>query len=666
MSTTGLPTEIFENISASLSQKDLIQCSWVNRAWNAAFSRVIFRTVTIRTRKELRQFFRQLHKWQETSQLGGAIRELSIDYRIDAVSPSSTIDRRKIGLSSEEFNQLPTLCPALEKLDFQPRMWNHIGFSGNMKQWRNMKQVPAFNNMNAFGSCTSAFGRSLTHLTLQGDIVEKIQKRSAWRTVLLELPFLAHLDLNAITHIFMTERFDLNFKEIHQSCKLLKSLHLENISLGNAPPAFSTQQHTLQKLVLKRAKVRDPQWLRYIAVTFPRLEVLDMEIRWDLNPHHISDGQQQEFHEAYNAIGHCHQLRALYLRQINESLFPDTFFDLMRNQLTDLYIMFIHNYISPSQSRSQTVLQKLLPAMRADATSLGFKNWYRMMNVDEILTPLKRTCENLTTFELEGQSSSVLLPEQNIVLSTIFKELPHLKSLTLRYFDLREHESSGTYPLVSFTLSNCTFMARLFKALAADCPDLKNIALADCTFVNEDSPTEMIISMPQHNLETFTAANIHAVTIAGTYRVLLSTAFFGLERTAYREKTIRRKQKRQHRRKYVPPEWKHSFVRWYHLYETVGGADERLRRLRPDEVESLTTYQRDPIEFPDDSSLDEHGFGFQDDGFEDTERLTYNLMEDWRDDVQYGYLFLQCRSIRKVLFGISGKLEFSDCYVDGY
>ncbi|KAI9255741.1 hypothetical protein BDA99DRAFT_562250 [Phascolomyces articulosus] len=557
MSQYDTPNEIYGKISVYLTKADLIQASLVSKAWHAAYVRTIFRSIVINTRSQVRRFFEQLKQSQECgNSFGNAIRQLTIDDRIEIIKGNVVVDRRKTGLSSDEFIKLQMFCPHLEKLDFLSRVWDHVSIRYTI----------------------------LTYLTLEGEIVEKIeQQHTMWQTIFSKLPLLRYLDIRGsmLASLSFTRPTELNLQKIHRHCPRLKSLH----------PQHQSWYY--------------PGWIRYIATTFSRLQILDMECLWDADLFRLND--PTSFHDAYNSIGkNCHQLHSLYLRQVDE----------------------------------------------------------------HIITPLKQACPQLTALELDGQSSSALIPEQSFDLHLILEEFPNLLTLTLRHADLRghgtDHSSDVRYPLVNFSLFNSMFSDSLFTAMSTECPALKNVSLTDCSIVNGYKLTEMCIDLDDHDLDTFNAVGIHSVLVGafGGYQPILDTAIFGLRCRPYNNKKADRVAKWQEEHEVFDYDTildiEHG-ARFYHMCEING---DRLRRMESHEATAAVRYiapsDAQRLELYDDPEFtDDYGFFEEDDNnVDDNERLTYNLPKDWQLDLRSGFLLLSCRSVRKVLFGFSGKLEF--------
>ncbi|KAL0096656.1 hypothetical protein J3Q64DRAFT_1708772 [Phycomyces blakesleeanus] len=560
-----------------------------------------------------------------------------------------------VGISRDDFELLPKLCPFLEVLVFPPSVWQHLRCSKVLTRWKYLHTLPVLSREKLANYCLEIFGDQLREITFDGQLVEELHQRDGFVPMFSQVHWLTSLTISGKPR-FNSYQNKLCFdpkaiSAIHESCPFLQSLSLSWQTLAIGP---SSQPHTLvgiqpapkmQRLKLQHVQLDDPHWIHLFVHKYPNLASLDFyNVNWTENTHILSAKRHIAYQEAYIAIAHnLKKLRVLKLNKLEQHLWPNLlFFDAIESagtMLNTIEILPQHNYISPTIT-SPAAFQEMVQALTVDARSVSFKMGVDDMYPSDMLVVLEAHCPYITELDLSG-SGVLELDLHTISLESILDRFLNLQSLRLQNFDVEAQNKRGlpvdTHCLKTFHLAKVWLTNdHVFCYLSVRCPQLSDMSLDDCTWRTNKPSMNIKIDMPYHTFRKFGVRSMHiAHHIEGIWTRLEDGTIFSVTEVKRNRQILGRKGPRAGQNGWYRID--SGMTRWYHLYQFKDGL--RLRRLELRDIEMVKDYR---MKLSDFEKMFEHDSM--------PSRTCYNPIEFWEDDIPCGYFTFRCHSIDMFIY----------------
>jgi hypothetical protein len=654
-----LPIEIIEQIVYFLpNNTDIIQCLLTCKAWHAILYRILVRSVTIKHRRQLKQFLQLVSsKHEDDAQentIGRHVRELHL--------------KNRVGLTKEHFKLLGQYCPYIEVFKF--RDWRHYKLSA-FQPFKRLKQIPKIYDRFKGQAALFESRMTLTHLELGMRICRDLVVQG-WLLPFLSLGSnLTHLRLdgyfNPTTRMGHLEFNFFHWDALHHLCKHLTHIQMHSVILTatvadvkNMEAAINANtvdpMPRMKSLDLKSLSIENPIWLPYLAKKYPNLHTL--VIRFDMcafihyqEPYQVLE--PEECCTAFLAMADyvSPHLRTLTLQSLYASHFPGkAFFDNLTSKdikLDSLQVNFETNRRS-LVGLSMPVLKSMLVGQTNTLKKLDIDLWVgAQAYFRDFLQPIA-ACSRLVDLHL-CNDDLVQFHFSPIPLDVLLDECAHLQKLSLGRIALvieDKHTTNQYHPLKHFAISVARIDEALFRYLSARCPDIDHLDVDTCFWMPRE--LEMKIHMPHNRFEYVHIGDfnkIHTPRMEGDLGNGMPVNIFGVAQLDKVQKQRARYQHSKHTLKDVDEE---DITSWYHLYEIDDGRvrypPSALRKLRPEEVISLKGLI---IHYQANYHL------------EPTMALDMNMIErfvpkkDWRDDVHYGYVALTCKSVRTLKYNFN-------------
>ncbi|KAI9024471.1 hypothetical protein CLU79DRAFT_747330 [Phycomyces nitens] len=628
-------------IAANLSNNDRIQCLMVNRAWNASFLPILYHDIFITSRKQRRLLFKRLGDSEKKDSVGLLIRHLRF------------IDN--VGLSRDEFELLPKLCPLLEIIVFTPSVWQHLRCAKILTRWKNVHTLPTLSRKKLASYCLGVLGDQLRDLSFDGQLVEKLHQRDEFVPMLSKVHWLTSLNFGgnpSLNSYLNTLCFDLKaINAIHKHCPFLQNMTLSWLVLSTGT---SSQPNTLvgirpapkmRMLKLQHIQLNDPHWLHIIAHKYPNLVSLELHnVNWTENVHELTAKRIKDYHNAYLAIArNLKQLKVLKLTRLEPRLWPSQLFlQAIRESGTMLHTIEIlprHNYTTTTLA-SPDAFQEMINTFPPNARSISFKTCVYDVFPSDMIKQLETQCAFITELNLSGSEvSEIHLPV--ISLEQLLDGFPKLQSLRLEHYDLEAQNKRGllvdkhrlkTFHLAKVWLTN----DHVFSYLSVRCPQLSDMSLDDCTWRTNKPSMDIKVDMPYHTFHKFGVRSMHiAHHIEGIWARLEEGAIFSITEVKRNKRILERKGPKAGKNGWY--RIGSGMIRWYHLYQFEDGL--RLRRLGLGEIDMVKDYRMNVADF---EKMFEHDSM--------PSRDCYNPVDFWQDDIPCGYFTFRCHSIDMFIY----------------
>ncbi|KAK4521128.1 uncharacterized protein ATC70_013072 [Mucor velutinosus] len=507
-----LPAEIIELIAGHLPNDDQYKCLTLSKPWFESVHRAMYKVIHIKNRHQFRRFF------QIIQAKGHLVRQLHL-------SNSKSANKKIVGITSLELDQLATYCPYMEILEFDQKVWKYSRMPSTAR-WHDMRQLPAL-NINTVLSLPHINYSKLTQLSLQGELVSTLfdQQQSALIRLLTNIPHLQHLYLNSKqnkSHVIHVSLQDM--ESIHRATPHLTDLELNgsfNLTMDYTSPSdtLDSTQHLTQTRIrhLKLKATIPPQWIYYMARKYPHLHELDLEVldstmtafhtttykknassQHQLQPH-LAIPSAKEVQFLFSMLLQCcPQLRKMQIDSVTGKMYmTEAFFDTLATHKHLKEIKMKHstyNLVSRDQffnllaARGQHVI-----------TGLGTEVIGTDTHIANIVDPLSHFTKLTELVLCCGH------PYFDCDIRAVLSGCQQLLNLTIRSAHLmlpkqQEHHSEQQHPLTSLHLSTVSFSTHVFSYLSQTCHALKQLSFYECD-QRDDAANQIHIHMPHNDFD---------------------------------------------------------------------------------------------------------------------------------------------------------------------
>ncbi|KAI9354467.1 hypothetical protein BD770DRAFT_445118 [Pilaira anomala] len=637
MSLDSLPNEIFFQISALISWQDQKTCMLICISWHQRFRSIILKNVYLSTRNQFKYFLSRLHNsYTEQDPFGLLIRRLTLGTHV--------------GLTNEEFNQLPTLCPFLEYFDFNPRLWNYFSYTKNLARWRYILRFPSMQRLKLTVPILRDAGNSITQLEMSPIIVDELASTKC--NIISILTYTPNLiSLKLYNGLIASQNMSISeFESIHSLCPRLETLHLKSfdahllssdnylVEIDTLPTATKLKELHLD------ISINSEEFLNYWAHKYSQIETLDIQLRL-LEPEYYHETVQPEnsqMKESFALMATSFTRLQNLTAYFDEKYFPcDVFLRGINSnsiQMKSVSLYFSNfDYHRRSARNFKLLLKNSLHTMK----HVEISNWDRSWDYEQdILVPMGK-CTGLESLSLSPQPGA--LTEFDV--DTILDYCAHLKKLALAYtynlFIINEDKRSP-HPLLELSLRYTMVNNKLFNYLAMRCPNLNKLDILHMT-KPFDNNIQVKIDMPHHSFKYIHIAGLHLglrIQDSG-FQCLRCSVICSLEEI--------QKSKRKSSKKGASKLVKHP-ERWYHLYQPkqknsfdrniisygLENVRPQLQKLRADQVEKI-------------KKLEVNGSLWEQIAFAGP-RINYESKHNWERDIPFGFTSVRCQSVEEFRF----------------
>ncbi|KAI8877734.1 hypothetical protein K501DRAFT_197547 [Backusella circina FSU 941] len=419
-----------------------------------------------------------------------------------------------------------------------------------------------------------------------------------------------------------------HMESIHAALPNLVDLQFINhFNLGLAP--FSRLEYLencdlkphpkLRSLKLEGA-LQCYQWAEYLSLVYPALT--DLQLNLIHSPSAQMNVTMQlcnfKIKEAFTAIAYnCKQLQSLSVHGLSTPIWLTPQFMTLLEQ--NAHTVKIDAQLYGLDSRGTLSTIELLLSMQAKKviklTGLRLPVWKRAdTNWRSIIQPLAFFTD-LVHLDLDMVSMSLdqLSSCDGFELDRLLSHLPGVKSLKLSCSSLAlsptSHDAvTSKHPnLTALTLSKMSFTTQSMEYLSKQCRNLKRLVLYDCQQLPEAATQKENVKI---NLTHLDLDLLVLSRVKRSYNLVKSRAP-GARLLCFNQS------------------------RWYHLCKEMDGDDPVMfvRSMGESEVRRITDY-----DIPLDDCVEWN-----------PNRAQYHSIRDWMDDLVFGYISLECNSVKQIL-----------------
>lgn len=577
MSVLLLPSELLELIGCYISNQQQYKCLLVCKSWYDPFRRSLYKDIYINTRHQFKLLLGELKSQ------GLLVR--SVSFRKS---------KNRVGVTSNELDQLAVVCPYLEVLDFDQAVWKYIHTSCNLDQFTYVHRLPPFTLVKSIPNQIERLDR----LSLHGAIVSDLFQQHNIMTILKNTPRLCYLSLNSQqdkSHAIYISISEMD--AIHDFCPLLQELVLlGSFKLMHAPHITQQIQVPEKSNFMRRFSLNAllaPHWIYYFAYKYPHLQNIDFELMNDTKAIAMPKNKIQKLFSVL--LDSCPQLRKIELDSLSaKTYFTSDFFDtadkhgLKEIKMKDLPYCLV--------SRQDDFFDFVVNRGKKWISGLGTEVIGSDLHITRILQPLAK---------LERLTELVLCcghPYFDCELDLVLDHCPNLIQLTIRsahvtLSDTRQQQQQQ-HGLKSLSFSTVSFSSAVFDYLATRCDSLTTLVCYEC---DQKQGNVIRMHMPQHTFETVIINGIRMGSFDQPNARIMSIT--------QGEKS-----------------------RWYHAYHRNNTCSPKMRRLNHGQTKLAQRYydqQQQPL-----------------------------LSQVWHQDLYLGYISIQCKSIKHWEFICDTTFEF--------
>ncbi|KAI8047623.1 hypothetical protein BDF21DRAFT_405016 [Thamnidium elegans] len=407
--------------------------------------------------------------------------------------------KNRVGVTSNELDQLGLVCPYLEVLDFDQALWNYI-HTCNLDQFTYVHRLPPFTLVNSIPNRLER----LDQLSLHGAIVSDLFQQLNIMTILKNTPLLSYLSLNSQqrkSHAIYISISEMD--SIHNFCPLLKQLillgsfklmHAHNITQQMQVPKKSSfmSRFSLNALLA-------PHWIYYFAYKYPHLQQIDFELMNDTKS--IAIMPKKEIQKLFSVLlDHCPNLCKIELdSQSAKTYMTSDFFDTAdKHGLKEIKMKGLPYCLV---SRQDDFFDLLVNRGRRWISGLGTEVIESDLHIRRILQPLAKI-HMLTELVLCCGH-----PYFDCELDLVLDHCPNLLQLTIRSAHvtlsdsnyLHHHHQQQQHSLRSLSFSTVSFSSAVFDYLAIRCDLLTKLVCYEC---DQKQGNVIRMHMPQNTFET--------------------------------------------------------------------------------------------------------------------------------------------------------------------
>ncbi|CAO3649103.1 unnamed protein product, partial [Mucor hiemalis] len=457
----------------------------------------LYKRIKVHTRYQLRSLFNQLDK------KGSLVREIYLNK-----SKNNTI-----GITRKELDQLAHLCPYLEILDFDQKIWKYIQQdSAKMmtERFQHIKQLPTFTTN------IPTLSQNLTSLNLKGKIVSDLfYNGEIVSQVLNSTPKLKYLKLDSqqdVSHAIHISLSDMEL--IHKTLPHLQELemigsfkfnasHVTQQQIESVPTSLAIRRLSLSKVALAY------QWIYYFAHKYPLLQELDFElVHNDADKKKLTDVKREEIQNLFSILcKSCPRLRKIELDSLSAKIYlTKQFFDDVSGALKEIKLKSLpYNVVTRG---NDGFFDLLIERGCHLITSLATE----VIGSDADITSIMDSLSTLPQLnELELHCGHLYF---NCELDLILKACPKLVKLTIRAANVNLSTSistEATHPLKALYLSDTLISSSVFDYLGKSCHSLDTLGLYEC---EQENKNVLVIKMPRNNFKKVTMNGIRLKTVS--------------------------------------------------------------------------------------------------------------------------------------------------------
>ncbi|KAL0137397.1 hypothetical protein V8B55DRAFT_1527938 [Mucor lusitanicus] len=654
-----LPAEIIELIAGHLPNDEQYKCLTLSKAWFESVHRAMYKVIHIKNRHQFRRFF------QIIPNKGHLVRQLFL-------ANSESANKKVVGITSLELDQLATYCPYMEILEFDQKVWNYTKMpSTAATRWHDMRRLPAW-TMDTMPSLPHMNCAKLTQLSLQGQLVSTLfdqqqqqqQQSFALIRLLSNIPHLQHLCLNSKqnkSHVIRVSLQDM--ESMHTAAPHLTHLELSGsfklaMDYTSSSDVLDCMQHITPATRMRRLKLKatiPPQWIYYMARKYPHLHELDLEVLdATMTAFHHTTTYKKSASSSSSSHSHLLQPTIPSAKEI-QSLFPmllqccprlrkmqidsatgkmymtEAFFDTLA---THTHLKEIKMKHSTYNLVSRDQFFDLLAARgKHVVTGLGTEVMGTDMHIAAIVDPLSRFTQLTELVLCCGH------PYFDCDIRVVLSGCQQLLDLTIRsahlmLSDLNEESQpikQQHHPLASLHLSTVSFSAHVFGYLGQTCRAMKQLSFYECD-QRDDAANQIHIHMPHNDFDLVLMNGIRLDSVPLQCHTWLPNArILAIEETTAKH---------------------NSTKRWYHAYNGSTCYSEttpKIQRLNKRKAAIAEHYYRygwinNQKHLQRAISKSAHTMQQQ----QQSQGYLYSrTSREWEQDLFFGSISIQCKSISK-------------------
>lgn len=617
----NLPQELLGLIAGYIcSKNDLIQCLYVCRNWSLVFEPYLYQNICFKNRRQFRQF------------------KNTITNKPNSLYVKYIRFEDDLGLSRDEFDLLPILLPNVESIYFHPRVWKYQRTSEATSYWNRLTELPPLINIPLTYTLLQLHGHRLERLVLTAGLVNQVHSIDNNLIGLLEstrlLKSLRIIGYNGRETTRRTEFTLTDLFNIHSCLRELEHLDLSDVSLTRIklPEIQKLLVEPMKCLTVKsfylKGSVNDVEWMTFLASAYPNVSTLILNAVWSTAyKNRMTLQEQQVVKQSLRKIGkdYCclEQIRigdiSGVIKQADQALF-DGISSHCKANLTTLDCTQ-----TSIQNTSKETFDALVRCASFSLSTLKMQLWRDIPNFEKVINSLPyHSLENL---ELSCGKYAYSW-NYGCEIDTILMHCSRLKTLKLINARMTRagHKTENKSGLHSLVLDKVHFLTDAFDAIATMCPGLVHLEMEHCVKYKDKLSQQIRIALPDAQLDSLVIHHLHLRPSAYIEKCGIDAAFLALDLFDRDEQT-------RSRRKI-----KGKMTRVYHLSNKSQGTLHMryLARMDPQDAYLVQSYVMTKRDW---DILEEN-----------VVRGTYRKHQYWKNDIPYGYIHIQCKSIRKLVF----------------
>lgn len=611
-----LPTEILTTIAYHLflENKDA-QHLCICKHWYSCFLLLFYRNVNILTQDQWKRFNKTLHE----------NRKQYISYYVHHLYINDNVS-----LLERDILSLPCLFPYLETLYFNPDLWRSCKKKPNLNlnAWKKLTILPPLSEIQASLSFLELYGHTLQELSLCASLFYDLtdNKHSIVYRLCGMTPRVKRLTLDGGQQTTLSLH---NILLIHNLLSSLESLELHNCTLSTPsqtsiiPPPFPQ----MARFSLNNCDLSHYKWMYYLCDLYPHLTELNLNAQFiPTYRRTIGRCDRNNAQEGFERLATTlNRLKKVNLGKTIHLLSEDNrprFFEMLSKHINTGLESIIEK---GSPSPGIALFSALITCARPTTTkSLNIQLWRSLGGIHKIMPTIER---NTSLVELKLNCGKFSYSwKYGCDINTIFKHCRQLESLdlTMARLTVLGDEYTVAPKMKTVRLRETHFTTDSMDMLASCCPQLEHLELVQCVKDRDSLNQKVHFCLPNHCLKTLIIDQLYLRPSQYVKQSRLDIALFALRSTDHYQWKLKKS----------PNKEAHE-ADWYHVHSL--SSKRCIRRLAFDEHERVENYAMSE----NDWSLLEN---------DDIVRGTYRESKHWEQDVPYGYVYIDCKSIKRLYF----------------